>query len=152
MSIQVISTLDGPLEVKTEEEPKQTQVTPFSIINDLGRAKQMTFEEAEKQFSPYLTNKSFGFYYDTIMYANEMNRSPHLPKSMQFEFYRTGVRPKSRFGGWKKAPKSPENMTLIMEYYKYSESKALAALAILTEEQIDIIRHKMNRGGRGGKS
>ena len=41
-----------------------------------------------------------------------------------------------------------DNVQLVMDYYQYSHSKALEALEILTDDQLEIMRQKLDKGGR----
>jgi len=102
-------------------------------------------ELAEKGYAPYLTNKSLSYFTDTLLYANEMNRYHFLDNKLQYEFYLNTLRKKKRFAKWAKADSNDE-ITMIQEYYKCSPQKAKAALNILSTEQKNIIKSKMENG------
>ena len=84
---------------------------------------------------------------DTLMLAEEMNQHHELIPELQYEFYYHAVRRGKRFGF---PPKPPEvdDLELIQNYFQYSRKKALDALEILTPEQIQEIKSKMDKGGR----
>jgi hypothetical protein len=84
---------------------------------------------------------------DTVLLANEMNINSQLDKKMQYDFFINIVRPKKRFSPWLKKEKI-EDLESVKQYYGYSEEKAKSALKILTKDQVDFIKHKMNRGGK----
>ena len=42
--------------------------------------------DAERGYPPYIINRCLSSFTDTILYANEMNRYPELPKKMQYDF------------------------------------------------------------------
>ena len=44
-----------------------------------------------------------------------------------------------------------KNLEYVKEYYGYSNEKAKSALDMLSNEQIDYIKQKLNRGGKNGK-
>jgi hypothetical protein len=84
---------------------------------------------------------------DTIMYANEMNQYQGLDKKLQYDFFINIVRPRKRFSPWGKKQKV-KDLELVKQYYGYSTEKALQALRILSPEQLEIIRDKLNKGGK----
>ena len=124
---------------------------PFDYVNSINFTKKNLMkntdndELAEKDYVPFLTNKSLSYFTDTLLYANEMNRYHFLDKRLQYEFYLNSIRKKKRFAKWAKAEDNNEVM-MIQEYYKFSPQKAKAALSVLSPKQKDIIKHKMENG------
>ena len=124
---------------------------PFDYVNSINFTKKNLMkntendELAEKGYAPYLTNKSLSYFTDTLLYANEMNRYHFLDNKLQYEFYLNTLRKKKRFAKWAKADSNDEIM-MIQEYYKCSPQKAKAALNILSTEQKNIIKSKMENG------
>jgi hypothetical protein len=104
-------------------------------------------EEYEKKYPPYVINRCFSGFVDTILFANEINLNSHLDKKLQYDFYINIIRPKKRFSPWLKKEKL-DSLESIKQYYGYSDEKAKMALKILTDEQIDFIKSKLNRGGK----
>ena len=121
---------------------------PFDYVNSINFTKKNLMkntandELAEKDYVPFLTNKSLSYFTDTLLYANEMNRYHFLDKRLQYEFYLNSIRKKKRFAKWAKAEDNDEVM-MVQEYYKFSPQKAKAALSVLSPKQKDIIKHKM---------
>lgn len=105
--------------------------------------------EAEKKYTPYIINRCYSGFIDTILLANELNMNTHLDKKMQYDFYINIIRPKKRFSPWLRKDKI-ESLECVKEYYGYSDEKARTALKILTKEQIAFIKSKLNRGGKHG--
>lgn len=101
----------------------------------------------ESGYPPYVINRCFSGFIDTVLIANEMNLNSHLDKKLQYDFYINIIRPKKRFSPWLKKEKL-DSLEYIKQYYGYSDEKAKTALKILTEEQIEFIKSKLNRGGR----
>ena len=124
---------------------------PFDYVNSINFTKKNLMkntandELAEKDYVPFLTNKSLSYFTDTLLYANEMNRYHFLDKRLQYEFYLNSIRKKKRFAKWAKAEDNDEVM-MVQEYYKFSPQKAKAALSVLSPKQKDIIKHKMENG------
>ena len=76
-----------------------------------------------------------------------MNRYHQIDKRLQFDFFINIIRKRKRFSKWNKK-EIEGDLEVIKEYYGYNESRALETLSILSPEQIDIIRKKVNKGGR----
>ena len=101
----------------------------------------------KKNYPPYVINKCMSHHMDTLMFSNEMNRYPNLDKDMQYSFYLNTVRPKRRFSPWGKK-QQVKDLNLVKQYYGYSNEKAKQALRILSPQQLDYIRTKLNKGGK----
>jgi hypothetical protein len=80
------------------------------------------------------------------MFANEMNKYPNLDKDMQYSFYLNTLRKRKRFSPWLRKDKVTD-LECIKKYYGYSNEKASQALKILTQEQINFIKQRLDIGG-----
>ena len=100
-----------------------------------------------KQYPPYIVNRCLSGHLDTIMFANEMNKYHFLDKKLQYQFYLNSLRKKKRFSPWLRKEEI-KDLDCVKQYYGYSNEKALQALKILTKEQIDYIKSKLETGGR----
>ena len=98
-----------------------------------------------KKYPSFVINKCMSMHYDTVMQANEMNGYHFLPKKVQFDFFINSVRKKKRFGGKWLSQNKLNNLDIIKEYYGYSNEKAKTALSILSKEQIETIKNKLNK-------
>lgn len=101
----------------------------------------------EKHYPPYIVNKCMSHHMDTVMYANEMNFYPNLDKKLQYDFFINTVRSRKRFSPWDKKQKM-NDLEVVKQYYAYSNEKARQALNILTPDQLDFIKTKLNKGGK----
>ena len=101
----------------------------------------------EKNYPPFIINKCMSQHLDTIMFANEMNQYQGLDKKLQYDFFINIVRPRKRFSPWGKKEKI-SNLDIVKKFYGYSTEKAIQALRILSNDQIEIIRDKLNTGGK----
>lgn len=118
-------------------------------LNSINQTKINLMDEDvsyEKQYPPFIINRCFSGFFDTILFANEMNVHCNLDSKLQYDFYINIIRPKKRFSPWLKKEKL-DSLECIKEYYGYSDEKAKTALKILTDEQIEFIKSKLNRGG-----
>ena len=119
-------------------------------LNTLNYSKDDLMEDDpgwKKNYPPYVINKCMSHHMDTLMFSNEMNRYPNLDKDMQYSFYLNTVRPKRRFSPWGKT-QQVKDLNLVKQYYGYSNEKAKQALRILSPQQLDYIRTKLNKGGK----
>ena len=119
-------------------------------LNTINQTKQYLMDEDpgwEKNYPAYVINKCMSQHMDTIMYANEMNQYQGLDKKLQYDFFINIVRPRKRFSPWGKKQKI-DDLELVKRYYGYSYEKAKQALEILTPQQINFIKDKLNTGGK----
>jgi len=125
-------------------------MTPFDFINAINQTKEDLFQDklASKDYSPFLVNRGLSFFHDTVVQANMMNIHSSIPKDWQFYFLLNSVTKKKRFSKWAKADKATESLLLVQEYYGYSSEKAKEALSILSDEQLNEIKQKLNKGGK----
>ena len=102
----------------------------------------------EKKYPPYVINRCLSQHLDTIIMANEVNMRHGLNKRLLFHFLLNSIRKRKRFGGkWVSTSKS-KNLEYVKEYYGYSNSKAKVALDILDKKQLNLIKAKLDKGGR----
>ena len=103
--------------------------------------------EHSKEYPPYIVNRCLSGHLDCIMFANEMNLHHHLDKDMQYSFYLNTLRKKKRFSPWLRKDKV-QDLECVKQYYGYSNEKASQALKILTQEQLNYIKKRLDTGGR----
>ena len=101
-----------------------------------------------KKYPPYIINRCLSQHIDTILMANEMNMRHGIDKKLQFHFLINSIRKRKRFGGKWVSTNRSKDLDLIKEYYGYSNIKARVALDILTKEQLNFIKERLNKGGR----
>ena len=101
----------------------------------------------EKNYPPYIINKCMSHHMDTVLYANEMNMKHDIPSRLQYDFYIHIVRPRKRFSPWGKQDKV-KDLDVVKQYYGYSNEKALQVLKILSNEQINFIKQRLEIGGK----
>ena len=53
-----------------------------------------------KKYPPFIVNKCLSGHLDSILFANEMNKSHFLDKDMQYDFLLNSLRKKRRFSPW----------------------------------------------------
>jgi hypothetical protein len=125
--------------------------------NSINSGKEpLSLENQEFKYEKWRTNTSLTNHLDTIMDANQMNLNYHLSDQMHYDYLFYSVRKKKRFGSKKserdkqlerEQKEEADKIALISEYYKYNTVNAKAALKVLTESQLEIIKRRLERGG-----
>nr|BCU99776.1 MAG: hypothetical protein CM15mV30_0700 [uncultured marine virus] len=107
-------------------------MTPFDYVKAINYTKSNLIVDdlTEKEYNPFIVNLHLSMGIDTVLQANEMNRSPHL-ESVQFDFLLNSISKRKRFDKWQKAEKS-EDLEYVKQYFNYSYPKAVQALSILS--------------------
>jgi hypothetical protein len=126
-------------------------MNPFDYLNSINFDKKDLMQDdplAEQKYPAFMVNRGLSYFPDTIMFANQMNGFAHLDSKLQYQFYLHGISKRKRFSKWAKKEPQSETLRAVMEYYKYSEERALETISILSNEQITMIEEKMNKGGR----
>ena len=119
-------------------------------LNSINFNKNNLIEEDPsqvKEYPPYIINRCLSGHLDTILFANEMNKYPNLDKDMQYNFYLNTLRKKKRFSPWLRKEKVTD-LQCVKQYYGYSNEKASQALKILSKQQLEFIKHRLETGGR----
>ena len=119
-------------------------VNPFDLVRAIN---DKTNVDNPALYNPFLSNRAFSYHLDTVLVAAEMNKYPDLPAEVQFAFMNSAVRKGRRYSAWYKEDESP-HLQMVMDYYGYSKNKALAALQVLTRDNLRDISKRMDKGGR----
>lgn len=103
-------------------------------------------DSPEKAYNSFLINRGLSYFQDTILFANEINKSSHLPVRMQYDFLRNGIRPRKRFSKWFKTLPIDKDTKIVMEHYGYNSDKARDALKLLSPSALKAL-HKLHKPG-----
>ena len=114
-------------------------------LNSINFTKEDLSEEVPS-YSPYIVNRCLSGHLDCVLFSNEMNKYPFLDKDMQYSFYLNSLRKRKRFSPWIKKDKI-QDLDIVKQYYGYSNEKASQALRILSKEQLDYIKQRLDVGG-----
>ena len=118
-------------------------------LNSINFTKENLVEEDPdviKKYAPYIINRCLSGNLDCIMFVNEMNKYSFLDKDMQYSFYLNSLRKRKRFSPWLRKDKITD-LDIVKQYYGYSNEKAMQALKILSKDQIDFIKKRLDIGG-----
>ena len=109
--------------------------------------KEVITQENERDYVPFVVNRSISFHMDMVMPANQMNLQPSTDNLLQYHYLLNTVRAYKRpFQKWQKR-EIIENLEAVKEYFGYSNEKAKEALTILSNAQIEEIKKSLNKGG-----
>ena len=119
-------------------------------LNSLNFNKDNLIEEDNtliKDYPSFIINRCMSGHLDTVLFANEMNKCHFLEKDMQYLFYLNIVRKRKRFSPWIKKGKDSD-LEYVKRYYGYSNEKAAQALKLLSNEQLEFIKQRLETGGK----
>ena len=124
-------------------------MNPFDYVTNINHGKQDIMDDdlKEKVYNSFLTNRSLSYFQDTVAAANVMNQYHHLDNKLQFHFLLNIVRKRKRFSKWEKQ-NVLDDVEAVKEYYGYSNEKARSALFLLSPDQLENIKRRINKGGR----
>ncbi len=130
------------------EETTEKKITPFDFIESINNTGEYLLnDETDKQYVPFVVNRGMSFGRDTIMFANEINKYSFLPKNMQYEFLLNIVKKKKRYNKWIKQPRS-DYIDEVMEWYQCSFQKACKYVSVLSDDQLQHIKTRLDKGGK----
>ena len=119
-------------------------------LNSINLTKENLLETdptSKKSYPPYIINRCLSGHLDCVLFVNEMNKYHFLDKDLQYSFYLNTVRKRKRFSPWLRKDKI-EDLDYVKQYYGYSNEKALQVLKILSNEQINFIKQRLEIGGK----
>ena len=127
--------------------------SPFDYSNNISQTTTSIWsdETSDGEYSKFMVNRALSQFYDTVMFAQEMNTRSDIPNKWHYEFLRLAIQPKKRrFAKWYK----PEQTDLIKEVsaqYNINMRAAESYLSLLNNTDVDLIIDGMSKGGRNGK-
>ena len=124
-------------------------MNPFDFVKEIlqGKKQLIVDDLTEKEYNPFIINRSLSYHKDCVLYANEMNRRHFLDKKLQNDFLLNTVRSQKRnFAKWVKVEKS-DDLECIKQIYGFSDSKAREALQLLNKDQIQQLKEQTDIGG-----
>lgn len=128
------------------------EYSPFDFMNAVSEFKKDIIrgsenpEMTEKEYNPYIINRGFSYFEDTILHANEMNQRPEMFNLGQFDYYNGMLRKRKRFSKWHKAEQN-DDLDAIQEVYQCNRTVAKQYLKVLSKDQLEEVRQKLFVGG-----
>ncbi len=120
----------------------------FNAVSYTKDADQFTQGEIDKDYTPFVVNKMVSQYRELVLLADEMNIRRNISKEDQLHFYMVTIPKNKRRALWSTKAKN-EDLDVVMEYYNITHEKADPYMKILTGDQIQELKERLNKGGRG---
>ena len=117
------------------------------ILNSINQTKENLLSKdprLEKDYVPFVINKCFSYFPDTIFYANRMNQAAFLDKKLQYDYYIHSISKRKRFSKWIK-PEENKDLEIVKEVYGYSDARAREVVDMLP---MDKLRELVQKGGQ----
>ena len=117
------------------------------FLNSINQTKENLLSKdprLEKEFVPFVINKCFSYFPDTIFYANRMNQVAFLDKKMQYDYYLHSISKRKRFSKWVKAEEN-KDLEIVKEVFGYSDQRAKEVIDLLP---MDKLRDLVQKGGQ----
>ena len=123
-------------------------MNPFDFVNSITYTKKDIMNDInEKEYAPFLVNRSLSYHQDCILYANEMNRRFDISHKLQYHYLLNTIRKRKRFAKWSK-PQLIDDLNIVMDYYSVSREKAEEYLNILKKSELETLKKRMKKGGK----
>lgn len=139
-----------PKTTKQETAPEEKSIGLWDYVNSISHNKKDLLEEDPSSFGAYDTfmiNRALSQFPDTILYANELNQVPGVDKDQHYYCLINIIRPRKRYAKWPKKLKD-NDVDAVKEYYGFNTAKAESATSLLSSNQLDEIRGRLQKGGR----
>lgn len=151
--------LDVTLQPREEPKEEVANLKPrynWVYENNINFGKELIDLDKPQEFkyNQWRTNSSLSNFRENIFCSNEMNINYHLSDKLHYHFLFHAIKKSKKYGKKKteedekrekEAKKELEKIRLIQEYYKYNITKAKSALKVLTQEQLEIIKKKLEK-------
>ena len=130
----------------TTANTTEKKKTPFDFITSASHTKT-DLSEHIGQYVPFIVNKGFSYFQDTILHANEMNIHHSIPKEHQYSYYMTAIKARKRFSKWAGKNENKDTLDLIQRYFQCNRTIAKQYLSVLTPENVTEINNRLTEGG-----
>ena len=122
---------------------------PFDFVKSVSYDKKdiMIDDIEEKNYAPFLINKSLSYHQDSVFMTNEMNNRHHLDNRLQYVFLLNTLRKRQRFSKWEK-PYVSKKLDTIKQYYQIATLKAKEYMEVLSDKQYRELKNRMKTGGK----
>ena len=117
------------------------------FLNSINQTKENLLSKdsrLEKDYVPFVINKCFSYFPDTVFYANRMNEVSFLDKKLQYDYLLESISKRKGFSKWVK-PEENKDIEVIKEVYGYSDSRAREVLDLVPIEEL---RQMTQKGGQ----
>ena len=127
------------------------KLSPFDFVNSICAKHKPDLMEndftAIKAYTPFIVNRQFSYFPDTVLVANEVNTRSHMPPRAQYDFYRFMIRAGKRFAKWNKKA-SDDKLEVAVKYYGVSKMSLRSSIDLISTKEINRMKKEMDPGGR----
>lgn len=126
------------------------EITIWDIIKNINeQSEPLDWNEIEKIYVPYITNKALSQYRDTVLFANEINAHFSIPAKWQYLFYFYALNKRKRFSKWEKSDTDlDQKIALLKEAYNYSTIKCREIIPIIDSmDAWEELEDSLDKGG-----
>lgn len=115
---------------------------PFDYVNSINFTKKNLMtdtyddQQAEKEYVPFLTNRSLSYFPESILYAQEMNINHHLDNKLQYEYLLHSVPKGKRFAKWHKRDVS-KIANAFANHFNCSVKTATDMCKVMSTKEVD---------------
>jgi Bacteriophage clamp loader A subunit len=113
-------------------------ISPFDFTKSINETKVDILADSshvETDYVPFIVNRNFSLFIDTLFDANEMNQRPYLSSRMQYDYLRLAIRPRKRFSPWPKNKKN-EDAFALSQLFSVSFKEMVEILGVINNEQV----------------
>ena len=123
----------------------------FDYVNSINNSKDDLFtaekeSEADKIYVPFIVNRSFSYFVDSILYSNEINQYPHLTSKQQYHYLLHSLPKGKRFSKWSKK-EITDDLKSVSEYFQCNLTKSAEILKIINKNDLGMIKQQLQKGG-----
>ena len=124
-------------------------MNPFDYVKAASYSKKdiMVDDIAEKAYTPYIVNRALSYHLDTVLFANEMNINHNMDNRLQFDFYINTIKKRNGFSKWHKVV-DDNDVDIVKSAFNYNKKRAEEVLSLLSKDQIQSLKNRMNIGGK----
>lgn len=115
--------------------------SPFDFSSSIDQKNNLRNEL--DGYSPWMVNKIFSMYRDTIFIANEINKY-NIDNRLHYDYFFHFVSKKKRFAKWSKPKYNEDDIKLIIEYFNINHRKALDIIDLV---DLEFIKKSFYHGG-----
>ena len=134
--------------IEEVEEVKEKKVSPFDLTHDLTSKERYDSEASGmKSYTKFLINRTLAYHPDILDFANKMNFRPDLDDKLHYDYMHHSIDKKRRSKKYWAKSKKYEHLEMVKEYFNYSTPKALSALSVLSDSDIETIKKRLYKGG-----
>jgi Bacteriophage clamp loader A subunit len=125
-------------------------MNPFDYVKSINDKTENLIDrdtDCEKSYIPFIVNRSFSQFSDTVLLANTMNGMHHLDKKLQYDYLWNTIKKRKRFSKWCKPDWNEEEELMVASYYTVSRSRAREYLSMMDDQDKQYLTEKTNTGG-----